>query len=89
MDVYYQLISLLATSVHVERIFSKAGILLSHIRNRLSIQSMRALLCVGAWSRLGYVKTNEIKGVLGPCEDDTEENGDNVGEGWDAIVMGT
>ena len=89
MDVYYQLISSLATSMHVKWIFSKARILLSHIRNRLSIQSTQALLCVGAWSRLGYVKMNEIKGVLGPCEDDTEENGDDVGEGWDAIVMGT
>ena len=41
----------LATSVGVEQTFSK-GLLLSHIRNRLSlaVQSTRALVCLGLWS---------------------------------------
>jgi hypothetical protein len=44
----------------VERIFSKGQILLSHIQNCLSAQSIRALMCVGNWSRLGYVKDRDV-----------------------------
>jgi hypothetical protein len=49
-----------ATSVDVERVFSKGGLVLSHIRNALSVQSTRALLCLGAWSRMGFVKDKDI-----------------------------
>ena len=44
------LTSIVATSVDVERVFSKGRILLSHVRNRLSVQSTWALMCLGAWS---------------------------------------
>ncbi|KAJ3574247.1 hypothetical protein NP233_g1903 [Leucocoprinus birnbaumii] len=49
-----------ATSVAVERAFSQGRILLSHIRNRLSAESTRALLCLGAWYRSGLVDMNDI-----------------------------
>lgn len=42
-----------ATSVDVERIFSRGRILLSHLRNRLSPQTTRSLMCLQAWSLLG------------------------------------
>lgn len=45
-------ITAIATSVDVERVFSKGRILLSHVRNRLSAQTTRAVLCVGSWSLL-------------------------------------
>ena len=45
----------------MERVFSKGRLLLSHIRNRLSAQSTRALLCLGAWSKLGYVDQDDLK----------------------------
>ena len=47
-------------SVAVERVFSKGRLLLSHIRNRLSAQSTRALLCLGAWSKLGFVDIDDL-----------------------------
>ena len=50
------LIIYLATSVDVERTFSKGWLLLSHIRNRLSVESTRALLCLNNWSKQGFVK---------------------------------
>ena len=50
-----------ATSVDIERVFSKGRLLLSHVRNRLSVESTRALLCLGAWSRLGFVNSSDIK----------------------------
>lgn len=52
-----------ATSVDVERTFSRGRILLSHIRNKLSAQSTRALLCLGSWVPLGLIKTKDIMAV--------------------------
>jgi hypothetical protein len=53
----------LATSVDVERIFSKGCLLLSHVRNRLSVDSTRALLCLGNWANHGMIKSEDIKEV--------------------------
>ncbi|KIM50708.1 hypothetical protein SCLCIDRAFT_58109, partial [Scleroderma citrinum Foug A] len=50
-----------ATSVDVECLFSKGCILLPHLCNRLSAQSTHALLCLGSWSQLGFVKNEDIK----------------------------
>ena len=52
-----------ATSVDTERVFSQGRILLSHVRNRLSAQSTQALMCVGNWSLLGYIKDSDIQAV--------------------------
>lgn len=72
-----------ATSVDVERVFSRGRILLSHIRNRLSSQSTRALMCVGTWSLLGMVKDKDVLAVatLPAVEGEEEE----LETGWDAI----
>jgi hAT family C-terminal dimerisation region len=72
-----------ATSVHVERTFSQGRLLLSHVRSRLSVQSTRALLCVGIWSLLGYVKDNDVKAaaVLPAVNGEEEE----LAEDWDSI----
>jgi hypothetical protein len=50
-----------ATSVDVERVFSKGRLVLSHVRNRLSVDSTRGLLCLGAWSKLGLINNHDIK----------------------------
>ena len=76
---------ILATSVHVERIFSKGRIILSHLHNRLSVQSMRALLCVGTWSLMGYVTLDDVRTVTKLLEDEEEEMAADVHEGWDMI----
>jgi hypothetical protein len=52
--------SLPATSVSVERVFSKGRLVISHIRNRLSGQSTRALLCLGAWTKQNLVKNSDL-----------------------------
>ena len=63
--------------------FSKGRILLSHLRSRLSVQSTRAVLCVGAWSSLGYVSNGDIKVAAElPDVDGREEKLDND---WDVI----
>jgi hypothetical protein len=72
-----------ATSTEIEHVFSQGRIVLSHIRNHLSAQSTCALLCLGNWSLLGYVKDKDITAiiVLPEVEGDEEE----LEEGWDAI----
>jgi hypothetical protein len=52
-----------ATSVDVERVFSKGRLVLSHVRNGLSVQSTRALMCLGAWSKMGFVKDKDVMEV--------------------------
>ena len=74
-----------ATTVDVERVFSKGRILLPHIRNRLSAQSTHALMCIGAWSELGYVKDDDIKAVTMHEEVEGEEKA--LEDGWDAIAL--
>jgi hypothetical protein len=78
------LTSSVATSVDVERVFRKGRILLSHLRNRLSVQSTRTLMCLGAWSLMGYVRDSDVKAVtmLPDLEDEEEEP---LEENWDAI----
>jgi hypothetical protein len=77
------LIGVQATSVHVERVFSQGRILLSHIRSRLSVQSTRALMCLGVWSLMGYVKDTDMKptAILPEVIGDEEE----LKDGWDDI----
>ena len=73
-----------ATSVDVECIFSKGRLVLSHIRNRLSAQSTRALICLRAWSRMGLVKdSNVMEAVRLPEVNGTEAKLDSE---WDNIL---
>jgi hypothetical protein len=72
-----------ATSTDVECVFSQGRILLSHIRNRLSSQSTRALMCLGNWSRLGYVRDKDILAIT--VEPEVEGDEEELPQGWDAI----
>ncbi|KIK31980.1 hypothetical protein CY34DRAFT_102417, partial [Suillus luteus UH-Slu-Lm8-n1] len=75
-----------ATSVDIEHLFSCGRLLLSHVRSRLSAQSTRALLCLNAWSRLNLVKTEDVLHVsaLPNIEGDAEEE---LEDGWDRVVL--
>lgn len=59
--------------------------MLSHLRSRLSIQSTRALMCLGAWSELGYVNATDIKSALSLPEIPADENEEDLPQDWDAI----
>ena len=50
-------------SVDVERVFSKGHLVLSHVRNQLSVESTHSLLCLGAWSKLGFINEADIKAI--------------------------
>ena len=49
------------TSVYVEHVFSKGHLVLSHVHNRLSVESTHSLLCLGAWSKLSLINKADIK----------------------------
>jgi hypothetical protein len=53
-------ITLTATSVNIEHLFSKGYLLLSHVHSCLMFQSTQALLCLGYWSCLNLIKTEDI-----------------------------
>jgi hypothetical protein len=71
----------------VERTFSKGRILLSHLHNRLSVESTHALICLGVWSLLGYVRDSDVKAeTLRPAVEG-EETTDELKNGWDSILI--
>lgn len=75
-----------ATSIYVERLFSRGRLLLSHVRSRLSAESTRALLCLGIWSELGLVKDKDVKKVS-ELEDVEGDEDIELEDGWDRIVV--
>jgi hypothetical protein len=72
-----------AMSTAVERVFSCGRILLSHIRNRLSAQSTRAIICLGSWSLLGLIKDSDIFDVTKLLEEPANPELD--AEEWEAV----
>ncbi|KAG6904948.1 hypothetical protein DXG01_006070 [Tephrocybe rancida] len=63
-----------ATSVDVEHLFSGSHLLLTHMQNRLSTSTTCALLCLGSWSLMGlvekedFVHTEELDEISGFIE---------------------
>jgi len=77
----------IATTVDVERVFSRGRLVLPYVRNRLAVQSTRASLCVGLWSSQGLVKDADIRASLGADEIVGEEG--ELTKDWDAIPLDT
>lgn len=61
-----------ASSVSVERTFSRGRILISHLCNQLRPGTIQALMCFGDWSRLDLFKPAELVAMLEE-EDHPEE----------------
>ena len=74
----------LATTVDIERVFSRGRLVLPHVCNCLAIQSTRASLCIGIWSSLGLVKDSDIKMSVG--KDDVVGEEEDLPENWDVIT---
>jgi hypothetical protein len=67
--VVVYLMKSLASSVAVECVFSKGQLLMSHIHNCLLAQSTCTLLCLGAWSKAGFVKSTDLSAVVATLPD--------------------
>ena len=68
--------SFLASSVEVERVFSRGRLLLSHVRSALSPESTRAVLCLGQWSLLDLIDDGDLKDVARMAEVDGDGSDD-------------
>jgi hypothetical protein len=74
-----------ASSFTVEQVISKGRLLISHVRNRLSAQSTRALLCLGYWSKMGFIKSDDLKAAASlPDANNDEEWSDD--DDWAIVV---
>ena len=74
-----------ATSVDMEHVFSKGRLVLSHVQNGLSVQSMCTVMCLSAWSRMGLVKDKDVmQAVRLPNVDGNEADLDSD---WDDILV--
>ena len=80
---YWYIYNITATSIDVEQTFSQGRLLLSHVCSRLSVQSTWALLCIGVWSLMGYVKDKDVKvaAVLPEVNGEEEE----LAADWDSL----
>ena len=58
--------------------------MLSHIHSQLSVQLMCALLCLGVWSLMGYVKDDDVNSAAVLHEVDGEE--EELAHDWDSIL---
>ena len=76
----------IATSVNVERVFSRGHLVLPYVHSRLVVQSTRASLCVGLWSSQGLVKDGDIRVSLG-VDDVGEDSEDVLPEDWDDVPV--
>ena len=80
-----------ATSVDVERIFSAARRLITWERNRLSTQTVRALLCLRSWYMAGLVDDEDVARVVAGHGEVTPEDLDDVDydmpDNYDSILQ--
>jgi hypothetical protein len=72
--------------VDVERVFSQGCLLLSHVHSHLSVQSTCALMCLGIWSLLGFVKDSDVKAVIILPELHADEDKGELEIHWDSIL---
>ncbi|TFK82775.1 hATC-domain-containing protein, partial [Polyporus arcularius HHB13444] len=82
-------LSIPATSVNVERTFSRGRLLLLYVRNRLSAQTTRALMCLGNWSALDLIKDDDALAVAQLEEVEGDASDYEMEEGWDDIDLTT
>ncbi|KIM65636.1 hypothetical protein SCLCIDRAFT_112473, partial [Scleroderma citrinum Foug A] len=79
-------LSVPATSVDIEHLFSHGHLLLSHVHSCLSPQSICALLCLDAWSELNLVKSDDVLKV-GAMPDIPGHEEAVLDNRWDDILL--
>ncbi|KIK77117.1 hypothetical protein PAXRUDRAFT_167768 [Paxillus rubicundulus Ve08.2h10] len=77
-------LSIPATSIDVECLFSCGHLILSHTCSCLSAQLTCALLCLDSWSKLKLIKDKDIAKVSTLPEIEGDDDVELV-DGWDCI----
>ncbi|KAF8547668.1 hypothetical protein OG21DRAFT_1569048, partial [Imleria badia] len=73
-----------STGCFIEHLFSRGRLLLLHVCSGLSAQSTRALLCLGMWSELNLVKSEDIL-KISALPDVVGDEDHVLDDEWDAI----
>ena len=81
--IIYLTKSLSASSVAVKCVFSKGCLLISHVCNCLSAQLTCALLCLGYWSKLDYIKLDNLNTASLP---DAKNDEDWLDDDWSIVA---
>ncbi|OJT15390.1 Zinc finger BED domain-containing protein RICESLEEPER 3 [Trametes pubescens] len=76
-----------ATSVPVEHLFSIGRLLLPYIRNRMQGQTTRALLCLKSWTQACLVKQTDAKKAAQMSDVEGDGSDVEMDEGWDRIDL--
>lgn len=61
-----------ATSADVERVLSRSRLILPHVRNSMSGQSIRALLCLSDWSNHDLIEDSVLNAVTSQVDTGAE-----------------
>ena len=77
---YWPQVDYLASSVAIKHVFSKGQLMMSHIHNQLSANTIWALLCLGAWTKAGYVEAANLK--YAASQPDTKDDEDWLDAKW-------
>ncbi|KIY60868.1 hATC-domain-containing protein [Cylindrobasidium torrendii FP15055 ss-10] len=82
--------TILAMSVAVEQVFSRARRIITWERNRLSPQTTRALMCLGEWSLMGLVHDDDLAviaqgGRVQPTKEEEDLSDIEMNIGFDKI----
>ena len=72
------------SSVAVECVFSKGCLIISHVRNHLLAQFTCALLCLGYWSKLDFIKLDDLKAAA--SLPDTKKDEVWLDDDWSVVV---
>jgi hypothetical protein len=68
------------------REFSCGRLVLSHVRSCMTAQTTRAILCLGNWSRLGLVKSDDVRAAAALLDVEGMDSDYEMEEGWDQIT---
>lgn len=76
---------MIATSVDVERLFSRGRVILNHMRNSLDPRMFCAMLCLGEWIGAGVIQYEDLKVAVGGLLDISDDV--ELPVGWDKIAQ--
>ncbi|KIY48373.1 hATC-domain-containing protein, partial [Fistulina hepatica ATCC 64428] len=78
-------LSIPATSVDVEHLFSKGRLILSHVHSRMSVQTTCALMCLNSWSKFGLIRDEDVLAVARSDDVPRGEKEPALKPGWASV----
>ena len=74
-------------TVDIKWIFNCDYLLLFYICNWLSAETMQAILCIGKWSCIEFIKDKDMLKVTSKAYNENDPSLDAVPKGWNSITI--